>query len=380
MKTIKLTLIALCIATGLAACSKPEVAKVEDSSAKPLQLVTQDLLTLSESTLARGPVISGSLQPVIKAELNAEVSGIVMQVLKDNGDVVKAGDVLVKLDQTTYRDKLLSAQEAERSAVVTLEQSNRQLKRMQSLSKQSLVTQEGLEAAENKANQAQSDLASARARLVEARQQMEKTEVKAPFSGVVATRKVSAGDTAQVGKGLMVLIDPASIRFEGYVAADRVGQVKVGNKVTFKVNGYSNQFFTGTVERINPLANESTRQVQLLVAMDLKEQSLVAGLYAEGHVEAQNSNALMVPESALIREGDKHFVWQFANNELKKTQVELGGKDERWGTQQVLSGVSSGSQILRHPQGALTDGAKAELAGAATTTADQTAAKVSTGN
>ena len=303
-----------------------------------------------------------------------------MQVLKDNGDLVKMGDVLVKLDQTAYRDKLLSAQEAERSAVVTLEQSNRQLKRMQSLSKQSLVTQEGLEAAENKANQAQSDLASARARLVEARQQMEKTEVKAPFSGVVATRKVSAGDTAQVGKGLMVLIDPASIRFEGYVAADRVGQVKVGNKVTFKVNGYSGQFFTGTVERINPLANESTRQVQLLVTMDLKEQSLVAGLYAEGHVEAQNSNALMVPESALIREGDKSFVWQFSNNELKKIEVDLGSKDERWGTQEVLSGVTSGAQILRHPQGALTDGAKAELAGAATNTADQTAAKVSTGN
>lgn len=380
MKTIKLTLIALCVATTLAACSKPEVAKVEETSAKPLQLVEQDLLTLSESTLARGPVISGSLQPVVKAELNAEVSGIVMQVLKDNGDIVKAGDVLVKLDQTTYRDKLLSAQEAERSAIVTLEQSNRQLKRMQSLSKQSLVTQEGLEAAENKANQAQSDLASARARLVEARQQMEKTEVKAPFSGVVATRKVSAGDTAQVGKGLMVLIDPASIRFEGYVAADRVGQVKVGNKVTFKVNGYSGQFFTGVVERINPLANESTRQVQLLVSMDLKEQSLVAGLYAEGHVEAQNSDALMVPESALIREGDKHFVWQFANNELKKTQVELGGKDERWGTQEVLSGVTAGAQILRHPQGALTDGAKAQLAVAGSLTPDQTAAKVSTGN
>ena len=380
MKTIKLTLIALCVATTLAACSKPEVAKVQDDSAKPLQLVAQDLLTLSESTLARGPVISGSLQPVVKAELNAEVSGIVMQVLKDNGDLVKTGDVLVKLDQTTYRDKLLSAQEAERSAVVTLEQSNRQLKRMQSLSKQSLVTQEGLEAAENKANQAQSDLASARARLVEARQQMEKTDVKAPFSGVVATRKVSAGDTAQVGKGLMVLIDPASIRFEGYVAADRVGQVKVGNKVTFKVNGYSGQFFTGTVERINPLANESTRQVQLLVSMDLKEQSLVAGLYAEGHVEAQNSNALMVPESALIREGDKNFVWQFANNELKKTAVELGSKDERWGTQEVLSGITSGAQILRHPQGALTDGGKAELAAAGTSTPDQTAAKVSTGN
>jgi RND family efflux transporter MFP subunit len=241
------------------------------------------------------------------------------------------------------------------------------------------VTQEGLEAAENKVNQSQSDLASARARLVEARQQMEKTDVKAPFSGVVATRKVSAGDTAQVGKGLMVLIDPASIRFEGYVAADRVGQVKVGNKVSFKVNGYSGQFFTGTVERINPLANESTRQVQLLVTMDLKQQSLVAGLYAEGHVEAQNSNALMVPESALVTEGDKHFVWQFVNNELKKTAVQLGDKDERWGTQQVISGVTAGAQILRHPQGALVDGGKAELT-AGVIVPEQTAAKASTGN
>lgn len=379
MNTVKLTIIALCVATAVAACSKPPAAKVEEE-AKPLQLVAQDLMTLSPSTLAKGPVISGSLQPVIKAELNAEVSGIVMQVLKDNGDTVKAGEVLVKLDQTTYRDKLLSAQEAERSAIVTLEQANRQLKRMQSLSKQSLVTQEGLEAAENKANQAQSDLASARARLVEARQQMEKTEVKAPFSGVVATRKVSAGDTAQIGKGLMVLIDPASIRFEGFVAADRVGQVKVGNTVTFKVNGYSGQFFTGKVERINPLANESTRQVQLLVTMDLNEQSLVAGLYAEGYVEAQNSSALMVPESAIIREGDKSFVWQFANNELKKAEVRLGGKDERWGTQEILSGISSGTQILRHPQGALKDGGKAMVATASSAQVEQTAVKVSTGN
>ncbi len=60
MKTIKLTLIALCIATTLMACSKPEVAKVQEESVKPLQLVSQDLLTLSESTLSRGPVISGS--------------------------------------------------------------------------------------------------------------------------------------------------------------------------------------------------------------------------------------------------------------------------------------------------------------------------------
>ncbi len=304
-------------------------------------------------------MISGSLQPVIKAELNAEVSGIVTQVFKDNGDLVKAGELLVQLDQTTYRDKLMSAQEAERSALLTSDQAAKQLRRMQSLHKQNLVTAEVLEAAEIKANQSQSDLASAKARLVEARQQMERTAVRAPFSGVVAQRKTSAGDTAQVGKALMVVIDPTSMRFEGFIAADQVGQVKVGQQVSFKVNGYS-QRFNGQIERINPQANEMTRQVQVFVSIT-EQESLVAGLYAEGFISVAMTQSLMVPPSALVQEGDHHFVWQLSGDTLQKTAVTIGARDPRWGTVQLLSGVSAGAQILRHPQGALSNGVKVLL-------------------
>ncbi|WP_337841976.1 efflux RND transporter periplasmic adaptor subunit [Rheinheimera sp.] len=379
MKKLTLSALTLALTCTLAACSKPTASPVATEAELPLQLVSQDLLQLTQAQLALGPVISGSLQPVTKAALNAEVSGIVMQVLKDNGDAVQAGDVLVKLDPTIYRDKLLSAQEAVRSAEVSLAQANRQLKRMQSLSKQNLVTQEGLESAENKANQSQSDLASAKARLVEARQQLEKTEVRAPFSGVVAQRYASAGDTAQVGKSLMLLIDPASIRFEGFIAADRVGQVKMGQQVRFKVNGYQGKFFSGTVERINPLANENTRQVQILVQMEKTAEPLVAGLYAEGHIESDNRQALMVPQSALVKEGDHAYLWQLKDNLLNKVPVELGEQDMRLGTQQILSGISAGATVLRHPQGALKEGAKAELvpaSGAASQTAAQSGSGV----
>ncbi len=379
MKKLTVSALTLALLCGLSACSKPSASAAAPEAELPLQLVSQDLLQLTQTQLGLGPIISGSLQPVTKAALNAEVSGIVMQVLKDNGDVVQQGDVLAKLDPTIYRDKLLSAQEAVRSAEVTLAQANRQLTRMQSLSKQSLVTQEGLESAENKANQSLSDLASAKARLVEARQQLDKTEVRAPFSGVVAQRYASAGDTAQVGKSLMLLIDPASIRFEGFIAADRVGQVKVGQAVSFKVNGYQGKFFTGSVERINPLANENTRQVQILVQMDKTDEPLVAGLYAEGHIEAENRQALMVPQSALVKEGDHAYLWQLQDNVLNKVAVELGEPDERWGTQQILSGIKAGATVLRHPQGALKEGAKAQLvpaAGAAGQTAVQSGSGV----
>lgn len=344
------------VATFLTACTKPETAPEVKTDSKPLSLVSADILQLRASELARGPMVSGSLQPVVKAELNAEVSGIVTKVLKDNGDLVKAGELLVQLDQTTFRDKLMSAQEAERSALVTADQAQKQLRRMQSLHKQNLVTAEVLESAEIKANQAHSELASAKARLVEARQQMERTEVRAPFDGVVAMRKTSAGDTAQIGKALMVVIDPSSMRFEGYIAADQVGQVKVGQAVNFKVNGYSNQRFDGTIERINPQAAETTRQVQLFVAINSKEP-LVAGLYAEGYIAIANQQSLMVPPSVLVQEGDNHFVWQLTNNKLHKVKVDIGAKDPRWGTVQLLSGVNIGDQLLLQPLGAIKEGA-----------------------
>lgn len=350
----KYAVAAVAIAVMLSACSGPKQEESE-IEIKTLSLMAADVVKVAQSELSQGPMISGSLQPVTKAELNAEVSGIVTKILKDNGDSVKAGELLVQLDQTTYRDKLMSAQESERSASVTADQAQKQLRRMQQLHKQNLVTAEVLEAAEIKANQASSDLASAKARLVEARQQLERTEVRAPFSGVISARKTSAGDTAQIGKALMVVIDPSSMRFEGFIAADQVGSVKVGQTVNFKVNGYPNQRFTGIINRINPQANELTRQVQVFVELS-KQDSLVAGLYAEGFIDVASQQSVMLDASSIVREGDNTFVWLVANNKLAKTPITLGARDPRFGTFQVISGVTVGDAILRHPVGGVKDG------------------------
>jgi membrane fusion protein (multidrug efflux system) len=349
-------LAAVAFALMLAGCSGPKPdADAADTEIKTLSLMAADLVQVAQSELSQGPMISGSLQPVTKAELNAEVSGIVTKIYKDNGDTVKAGELLVQLDQTTYRDKLMSAQESERSANVTADQAQKQLRRMQQLNKQNLVTAEILEAAEIKANQASSDFASAKARLVEARQQLERTEVRAPFSGVISARKTSAGDTAQIGKALMVVIDPSSMRFEGFIAADQVGTVKVGQSVNFKVNGYPNQRFTGTINRINPQANELTRQVQVFVELSTQD-SLVAGLYAEGFIDVAVQQSLMLQASSIVREGDNSFVWLMSENKLAKTPITLGTRDPRFGTFQVISGVKVGDSILRHPVGGVKDG------------------------
>ena len=182
------SLLAVALALALTACGGEAPSDAKPKTAAPLQLVAEDVLVLDTQSLAQGPVISGSLQPELRADLRAEVAGVVLEVLKDNGDAVAKGDLLIRLDPTAIRDKLLSAQEAERAAALAMDQSERQLKRMQSMAGQGLVATEALENAEAKRNQAQADLASSRARVVEARQQMEKTEVRAPFAGVVGAR------------------------------------------------------------------------------------------------------------------------------------------------------------------------------------------------
>lgn len=356
-----LVLLTLSVAV-LAACGKaPAPAAQQTAEPKPLMLVEQDVMVAEAGALSQGPVISGSLQPELRADLRAEVAGIVLDVLKDNGDEVAKGDLLLRLDPTSIRDKLLSAQEAERAAKVALEQSERQYQRMKSMAGQGLVAVETVETAEGKRNQMQSDLASARARVVEARQQLEKTEVRAPFAGVVGSRSVSPGDTAQVGMQLLSVLDISTMRFEGMIAADQVGKVDTGAHVHFRVNGFAGKEFDGQVQRVNPVVNEATRQVQVLVSIPQTETRLVAGLYAEGRIDVSSRPAIMLPESSLLRDGDAAFVWQVQDNSLRRQQVELGERDLRLGRVEITSGLNAGDRVLRHPLGALKDGAAVEF-------------------
>jgi membrane fusion protein (multidrug efflux system) len=367
-KSLAIAALVVLVATG---CGREGTSMATESEPlKPMLLVREDLITVRPESLAQGPVIAGSLQPELRADLRAEVSGIVLEVLKDNGDEVAKGELLLRIDSTALRDNLLSAQEAERAAEAALDQAERQYKRMQTMVEKGLVAVETVETAEGTRNQAQSGLASARARVVETRQMLEKTEVRAPFDGVVGARSVSPGNTVQVGRELLQVLDIGTMRFEGMIAADEVGKVRTGATVHFRVNGFPGQEFAGTVERTNPVANQATRQVQVLVSLPKVDVSFVAGLYAEGRIEVQSRPVIMLPESALIRDGEVAHVWTVNQGELKREDVVLGEQDPRLGRIEISSGLAIGDEVLRHPLGVLQDGRQVEIDGPGTSVAE----------
>lgn len=349
------------------AASAPAAKASAAASAKPtLLLAAEDLRTLQPTQQATGPVISGSLQPERRADLRAEVGAVVQQVLKDNGEPVRTGDLIVRLDDTSIRDSLMSAEEAVRAATQAFEQAERQVARLKALQAQGMTSMQALEDAEVRRNNAQSELVAGRARVVAARQQMRRTEVRAPFDGVVSERKVSAGDTAQVGKELVKVMDPRSMRFEGLVSADRMHELKSGQTVSFRVNGYPQSDFSGSVKRIDAAANATTRQVEVIVAFAAGSNApRVAGLFAEGRVETGGAQVLMLPEASLVRSGEQAHAWRVDGNKIRKVALKLGERDARSGEFPVLAGLAAGDRVLRNPGSGLVDGQAVEFAKAA---------------
>jgi membrane fusion protein (multidrug efflux system) len=379
---LRKTILVLAIASALVACSKDgkEPAKAGASASavasasgdkkdgkddKPVQLLVtpEDLLTVQSNALASGPVITGSVQPERKADVRAEISAVVLQVLKESGDVVKRGDVLVKLDETAIRDSLTSAEEAARASAQALDQAERQLTRMKTLRASGMTSVQAMDDSEVRRNNAASDLSAAKTRAAQARQQLGRTIVRAPFDGVVTDRKVSAGDTASIGKELLKVIDPSSMRFEGRVSADRISAVKPGQPVSFRVNGYQNQEFRGVVKRVDPSANDVTRQVEVLVSFAPGSvQPKVSGLYGEGRIEAESTAALMLPEGALVKAGDKSYTWRLKDRQLSKVDLQIGTRDPRTGNYEVRSGLAAGDVIMRNPSSSFKDGQKVDMA------------------
>jgi membrane fusion protein, multidrug efflux system len=217
---------------------------------------------------------------------------------------------------------------------------------------------------------------------VSAQQQLRRTEVRAPFDGVVSERRASVGDTAAVGKELAKVIDPRSMRFEGLVSADRMNEIRPGQRVTFRVNGVDGVEFAGKVQRADAAANSVTRQVEVMVGFDDPAQApRVAGLYAEGRIEgAGGAVALpMLAEGSIVRRGGEALVWRVGKDErLALVAVQLGERDARSGEWPLVlgkaGGLVEGDVILRNPGSTLVDGQKVEFAKAKAAAAGASAA------
>lgn len=348
MSTVAAPVAALALALGAAACGGggSETPEAQAKAPEGVVVGAENVLVVSAEEISAGPSISGTLAAEQEAQVRAEMGGQVLQVMADQGQAVSRGQVLARIDDAAMRQQLISAQSAVRSADQAVDLARRNVERNQTLAAAGAVADRDLELARNQLASSQSQLAAARAQLSQVQEQLSKSTVRAPIGGVVSARAVTAGDVVQPGGALFTVIDPGSMRLEGSVPAADLGQVRVGAPVRFTVTGYPGQTFTGTIRRINPAADPTTRQVPVTVAIPNTGGNLVSGLFAEGRVQAEARQGVAVPASAVDERGVQPTVLKLVDGKAQRAAVTLGVRDPETDRVEITSGVSAGDTLL----------------------------------
>jgi len=338
---------ALALSAVLGGCgSSGEAAEQPKTTDAGVTLGPENVYVVVAEEMASGPAVSGSLAAEREARVNAEIGGLVQAVYAEKGQPVRAGQPLARIDAAAIRDQVLSGQSAVRSAQQQVTLAQRNVERNQTLAAAGAVADRDLETARSTLAGAQAQLANARAQLSSAQEQMGKTTVNAPISGIVSERPVSAGSVVQMGGPLFVIVDPGSMQLEASVPAAELGQVRVGAPVRFTVTGYPGQTFTGTVQRINPAADPVTRQVPVIVSIPNAQGTLVSGLFAEGRVQSESRQALVVPASAVDERGVQPAVVRLTNGKAERVPVTLGVRDSDSDRVEITGGIAAGDTLL----------------------------------
>ena len=332
---------------GTSACQQnTDAMAAEGAVVDPMLIGVENVAVAESTTITSGPAISGSLEPDWSATVRAEVSGPIVRTYAESGDRVANGALLARIDDRAIRDVYLSARAAVRTAESMAAQARRDLTRTETLVKAGAVAQQAEEQQRVSVQNSEGSLADAQARLASAEKQLRATEVRAPDKGVVSDRAVQAGDVVQPGAALFTVVDPSRMKLVAAVPAQELGEVRVGAPVEFTVSGYPGRVFAGRVERINPVADPTTGQVEITVELPNTAGQLVGGLFAEGRVASQTHTGIVIPESAVDARGLRPVVRVLEQGTVARVEVEIGLRDAATDRVEITSGLSAGDTLL----------------------------------
>ena len=363
---------ALCAALPLAACAAFAAAGYGARAQTPVPEIdssayavvdAETVVTVRRERISAGPPVSGELRAEREATARAEVGGSIRNLRVQEGDTVRRGQVLCRIEAPAQDDTLLSAEQGVRAAASALDVARRDAERTAALASEGLIARRDVETAAQGVTAAEAALADAAAGVAGARAQVQKSVVRAPIAGVVSLRAAHDGDVIAPGAPVMTIIDPSRMQFVASVPADAVGALRPGAPVEFRLPAYEPERFTGRITRINPAVDPLTRQVQIYVAVPNGPRRLVAGVFAEGRVTTATREALVAPADAVEASGESASVLRLRDGRVERVRVTIGLRDEQNGRIEILSGLASQDMLLTGAAQSISPGSRVEIAG-----------------
>jgi membrane fusion protein (multidrug efflux system) len=292
-----------------------------------------ETVTLKPEALAAGLSTVGSLRADESVVVRPELAGRISRIHFSEGGRVAAGQALFTLDGSL-------AQASLNEAAANLTNSRRAATRAGQLANDKLIAQADYD-------KARAALGVDEARVASARTTLSKMTLRAPFAGVVGLREVSVGEFVNAGQDLVTLVrlDPIEVDFS--VPENALSQLRNGQKVSITVDAFPGNAFAGQVVAIDPVIDPNSRSAKLRAQIANPDGRLRPGQFAQLQLDTggnRTNTALLVPEQALMQDGNTRFVYTVVDGKAHRAEIRTGVRVP--GKVQVTEGLKAGDVVI----------------------------------
>lgn len=331
--------------------------------APAMDFLSTDIATIKAGELRQTLPISGALRAINQAAVKAKLAGEVREVLVREGEAVKAGQIVARIDASEYQAKLEQAKGTLQATRGQVDIASKARDNNKALVARGFISQNAYDNAASQYDIAFANMESARGALDVAQKAVNDTVIRAPISGLVSSRSVQPGEKVSADNRLLDVVDLRQMEMEAAIPTSDIMNITPGQEVQLRVEGLK-QALPGKVARINPAIQPGSRSVLIYIQIDNPQGVLRSGMFGEAQLTlAKKSGVLTVPQSAVQMEAGNPVVYTIEGGKLQARPVKLGirGEEADGSAVEIISGLTDGAQIVRNNLGNLRAGTEVRL-------------------
>jgi membrane fusion protein (multidrug efflux system) len=360
MKIARIGVPAALIVLAAAGCKRPEAA---DAATMPKTTavdadapVTVSLIAARDLKAPRFVVLSGTLIGAEEAQVAAGAAGKVIATYVERGSVVKKGAVMVRLDSRAATAQAAQAAADAEASKLQAQQSRLDCDRTEQMFQKGAISKADYDKAHTQCESSKWTVSSAEARKTLTAEALRDTEIRAPFSGMVVERAVTAGEYVQAASRIATLVDTDSLRVEITVPEADIPFVKAGMQVDFQTSGGSDTRYHGKIRYVGPAVRRQSRDAIVEAVFANQTHQLRPGMFVTARLALGEETLPAVPSKAVRDEGTLKHVFVATGGRLEDRLVQA--REPIDGQVPIVSGVKAGEQVVAELTPDVRDGAK----------------------
>jgi len=342
-------------------------AQTEAAAAKTalvVELAATDVVEANVRELAVGLPVTGALRAVTSAFVKARVPGELQGLTVREGDAVKAGQVIARIESTEFQARLRQAEDQANAAKAQVDIAQRQFDNNQALMEKGFISKTALDTSAASLAGAKSTYQAAAAAADVARKTLDDTVLKAPIGGIVSQRLAQPGERVPVDARIIEIVDLSRLELEAAISAADAPQVRIGQEASLRIEGVAEPV-KARVARINPSTQAGSRSIVVYLAVE-PSAVLRQGLFAEGRLGTGQVSTLAIPVSALRTDKPQPYVQIIENGKIVHRGVTPGARGESAGTPMVaVTGLADNTRVVTGAVGTLVEGTAVRFTSAA---------------